>query len=152
MNKFEFTSEGKVSRLRINGYIDEKAEFPKVQTCDKLIIDLDGLTRLNSFGIRVWLTWIQTLTHVPLIELENCGTVFLQQVTMIKDIIPRNGTVKSFYVPFYDVDSDASRVVKMVRGIDFDDNEYRIPQVLNAKGKPMELDVAATYFGFLKRS
>lgn len=152
MSKFELRVEGKINYLKFSGAIDESTAFPNIVDCEKLVIDLDELTRINSMGIRVWLIWMRSLAHLPHIELENCRGVFIRQVELIRSIIPENAVVMSFYVPLFDVTTGESSESKMVRGADFDEHGYRVPKIFSSKGTLMELDVSDWYFQFLKRS
>jgi hypothetical protein len=139
------------ARLKILGPIDETCEFPQKLDCDSLVIDFDSMTIMNSFGIRVWMTWTDRIAHLKTIVLENCRPPFIQQVRFIAKIIPPNARVQSFYVPLFDSDTGDVQEVKMVYGQDYGDTDLVVPLRKNAKGKPLELDVPDAYFSFLEK-
>lgn len=145
-NKMSFKKEGDAAHLTITGAINEGSVFPEIRDCQKLVIEFENLMIFNSCGIRLWLTWSAGLKKVKKISLENCPVQFIQQANFVSEIIPSNAVITSFFVPFFDEETNESREVKMVRGSDFDENGFTLPKVVNSKGTPLKLDVDKTYF------
>jgi len=152
MKGFEATIDGTTATLKVSGPIDKTCEFPTTVKCEKLIIDFEKLTVFNSYGIRLWIIWSKALT-VKTVELVNCRPTFIKQTQHIPDLIPPSAHVKSFYVPYFDVDADKGVEVKLEAGKDFTEAGLTLSAPpTNAAGKPLELDVVADkYFAFLKR-
>lgn len=150
MQRIEFQQKGKTGHIQIFEAIDEFSKFPEVSGLEELVVDFDGLTRLNSVGIRIWLVWIGSLKGVRTMHLENCRPRFIDQTVFIADMVPPFAQVKSFYVPFFDEESGKSKEVKLVYGVDYDSRKLTLPQVVSDQGQPMELDVNDAYFRFLK--
>ncbi|KAB2906899.1 MAG: hypothetical protein F9K40_05760 [Kofleriaceae bacterium] len=90
-------------RLVLAGRIDERAHIADLAaTIDEpaLAIDLEGVTYINSLGVRDWVTFLRTLaTRNVALTLERCAEVMVLQMNMIVDA---RGTarVSSFYAPF----------------------------------------------------
>lgn len=84
--------------LKISGIIDETfslEEHLKLFT-DGLRIDLGGVTRINSCGVREWIRAVIGLkVRVHLIK---CPTVIVNQISMISEFLGMNGVVDSFEV------------------------------------------------------
>jgi hypothetical protein len=146
----ELIKEGTTIRLKIVGPVSEGFALPENLTCDVLIVDFEGMTRLSSIGIRAWLQWTSKKPGCKTMKLENCRSNIVDQMTRVRGMLPTYASVESFYVPFYDPETGDSHEVKMVRGKDFDDVTVNVPKPVNAEGKPLELDVLDSYFEFLK--
>ncbi len=160
--KFQEKTDGEALLLIFEGVIDEESKFPAVDTIKnkRVMIDLKGIRSINSVGIREWLNWVRPVS-------ENAQLVFLKtpkalvfQMNMVEGFLPKNGTVKSFYVPFYCEACDKEENVLFTVGqeVQVSGGEYKITfdvKKANLCGKPncdMEMDASeAKYFQFLKR-
>src|SRR5271170_7568492 len=98
MKGMQLIQDGKNARLVIQGPIDETCSFPENLKCDELTIDFEGLTRLNSFGIRLWINWASEKKGYQNLRLENCRQQFIRQTCHIAALIPEFASVESFYV------------------------------------------------------
>jgi hypothetical protein len=150
MKKMKLIPEGKNVRLKIDSAIDESCEFPDQVACDTIRVDLDSLKLFNSLGIRLWLNWTREKRGFKSMKLDNCRPCFIRQVRHIPHVIPAFAQVASFFVPYYNAQTDETTEVLMVFGKDYDETKFTVPQVKNAAGEPLELDVADNYFDFLK--
>lgn len=147
---FVLMARGPSVLLKVTGSIDEEFKFPEIPPCDSLTVDLEGLKIFNSAGIRNWLLWAKGLTGVGAVKLQNCRSRFIDQLGHIRELLPQNALIESFYVPFYDEDNDETKDVRLVRGVDFDANGVRLPTVKSSSGQDMTVDVTDKYFEFLK--
>lgn len=87
--------------ITITGVVDEYADFSGLASMAQktLAVDLGGVTRVNSSGIR---NWIQTILRNKIqIVLSNCSPVIVDQFSMIPEFIGKSGYVESFYGNFH---------------------------------------------------
>ena len=143
--------------MRISGKLNETAEFEMIRLpkSDSLEIDLVDLTLINSMGIRIFKDWVHRL-GVPELRFSYCPRIFIDQVNMVSEFIPKNSKIHSFYVPYYNENSEEEKNVLFVRDEHFklEDGEPMIlaPEVKDSKGQAMEIDVLPEkYFAFIKR-
>lgn len=136
-------------RINIVGEFDEHSKLPIDIECESLVVDFEGMTIINSAGIRTWLNWTQQIKNVSKIYLENCRFKFVDQARYVKGIFPKNFEVLSFYIPFYNPKTDKTFEIKVLSGVDFSNGKINIPKPLDESGEPLELDVDQKYFSFL---
>lgn len=141
--------------ITLKGHIDEDATFNGLELngANKVYVELEGVSAINSCGIREWIKWIRTAPTGSQIIYRKCPKVIVDQINMVAGFLPENGKVESFYVPYY---SDASGNEKMIlfkEGVEFKGNEVFPPgEVKDDSGEVMEMDVIeAKYFKFLQK-
>ena len=69
-----------------------------------LTLELDGLSRMISIGVRQWDQWLVALRKANpnlVINLVNIPTFFVELFNVIHEFVPRPYAVKSFYVQYY---------------------------------------------------
>lgn len=141
--------------ITLSGHVDEDAQFSTLDLAGaaKVVVDADGITAINSCGIREWVKWVRTAPPTSQIVFQKCPKVIVDQINMVTGFLPENAKVESFYVPYY---SDASGNEKMVlfkEGAEFKSGELHAPaEVKDDDGEVMEMDVIeAKYFKFIKK-
>jgi len=100
--KVDQAAKGSDIHLTFAGMIDENAalpEFPK-GIAGRLVIDLEGLTMINSLGCRVWAKWIKSVDVKQGIFLQKCSSAFITQVNVLQNFIPVAVTLESMQVPY----------------------------------------------------
>lgn len=99
----ERLSEGPVTCLRLSGAIDEQFDGPGLsQTIEArwLILDLGGVDRISSFGIRQWIDFIAaTAARVAGIYFVECSPKMMDQFNMVANF-GGSGHIVSFYAPY----------------------------------------------------
>ncbi len=141
--------------VEIAGYFDEHAvlsiDFLNNLTAPADIhVSFEHLVYINSVGVRTWIRWLQTVEKVGHVTLHRCPVIFVRSLNTVYGMVNTRMKVQSFYVPFYDPDSQQRRNLLMVHGTDFfDDGSLVIPSVKNDNDVDLELDVPETYFTFL---
>jgi len=78
-----WTKQGE--RFVVVGRIDENADLNALAQeipAKGATIDLAGLTRINSIGVREWMDFVSSLDPRPL-RLERCAPVFVEQLNAI---------------------------------------------------------------------
>jgi hypothetical protein len=137
----------------VSGSLDERANLPKLTEASQVIINLEQLIYLNSIGVRKWIRWMQEMSNVKSIVLEYCPSIFMKSLNSIKGVLPQNGRVISFYVPYYSDELQERKNVLFKMGTDFtEDGKITFPKILSPDGRPMEIDVIEdVYFSFFKQ-
>jgi ABC-type transporter Mla MlaB component len=96
-------ADGGIACLRFAGTIDEAFEGKKLgltATGDVLVIDLGGVKKISSFGIREWVDFIGTASRqVRSVILIECAPKVVDQLNMVANFAG-GGRVFSFYAPF----------------------------------------------------
>jgi anti-anti-sigma regulatory factor/DNA-directed RNA polymerase subunit RPC12/RpoP len=104
MKKFEYSKENidDVTLVKMSGIIDEDCYLKDVfvEAQDKIAIDLSGITRVNSCGIRTWVNVMEQLTSEKNVIFIECSPVVMRQFNMIANFGGK-GIVQSFHVPYF---------------------------------------------------
>ncbi len=145
--------EGEATLLRLAGPIDETfSGFDPVST-STAVLELSGLTRITSYGVRQWIRSRDALSQVVKnLYYVNCPPFFIDQLNMVLNF-GGNGQVITAYAPFscgkcrgeqwarIDI---IARHDELVAG--------QAPSELCPKCQaPMEMDeLPETYFGFVR--
>lgn len=140
--------------MRFSGVLDEVFEFPEVAERPKgrLILELAGVTVINSIACRNWVNWIKEL---PGIELQECSPAIVNQANILIGFIPPTAKIKSFYVPYFCEPCEHEERILLTEGKGFQPGgPIELPSDLKCPkcGEPMVLDVIPErYFLFLKK-
>ena len=96
-------ADGDIACLRFGGSVDESFEGKKLAASVKaatLILDLGGVKKISSFGIREWVDFVTTVgKQVQKIILIECTPKVVDQLNMVGNFAG-GGRVFSFYAPF----------------------------------------------------
>jgi len=96
-------ADGGIACLKFNGTIDESFEGKKIGRsiqAEKLVLDLGGVKKISSFGIREWVDFMATAaTQVKQLVLIECAPKVIDQLNMVANFAG-GGRVHSFYAPF----------------------------------------------------
>jgi anti-anti-sigma regulatory factor len=154
--KADKQQSGQDTIVTLVGHIDEDAVFSSIDiaAAPKVVVDMDGVSAINSCGIREWVKWIRTANATAAITFRKCPKVIVDQINMVEGFLPKSAKVESFYVPYF---ADASGNEKMILfrdGTEFKGSEVHAPKdVKDDDGEPMEMDVIeAKYFKFLQKA
>lgn len=150
--KLIFVDKGSDLDLTINGAIDEDIMLESVAiTSGKTIhVHLDGVTMINSTGIRQWISWLKKYQNESWV-FWGCPPIFVNQLNMIEGFIPLKSRVQSFYIPYYSNETDEEKRLLMLRS-DWEKDPKNFPSQKDSNGNEMTLDVLPDkYFKFLSR-
>ena len=96
-------ADGAISCLKFSGTIDESFDGKKLGRAtegDTLVLDLGGVKKISSFGIREWVDFVSTAgtrtKHLVMIE---CAPKVVDQLNMVANFAG-GGLIFSFYAPF----------------------------------------------------
>lgn len=96
-------ADGGIACLKFNGTIDESFEGKKIARsieAETLVIDLGGVKKISSFGIREWVDFVGTAgKQVKQMLMIECAPKVVDQLNMVANFAG-GGRVFSFYTPF----------------------------------------------------
>lgn len=99
---------GEATWLRLRGAITERADFGALLGelgPGPVVVDLAGVTRVNSIGVRHWVDFVGRLCEGRRVELEECSPAFVEQLMLIERM-QGDAEVRSIRLPFLCDDCD----------------------------------------------
>ncbi len=148
----DLTIERDGNVIRVSGIIDEHSDFTGIfdGLDGKVIIDMDGIKRINSCGVREWVNMIKSCDLD--IEYISCPTAVVEQFNMVPEFLGRNAVVKSFYARYYceECDNEQNFLLEVEKHFP-DPSDIEIPEFICDCGSPFEFDDdESEYFMFLE--
>src|SRR5215207_5346750 len=97
----EVVTAGDAGLASVSGLIDERfAGFGAVGTVKTLVINVSGMTRMTSFGVRQWLKGMDALPKaITDLYLLGCPTFFVDQLNMVLNF-GGTGKILTVVAPF----------------------------------------------------
>jgi anti-anti-sigma regulatory factor/DNA-directed RNA polymerase subunit RPC12/RpoP len=148
-------ADGPVACLKFIGTIDEAFEGKKLGmtvAAETLVLDLGGVAKISSFGIREWVDFVAAAgKHARAMILIECSPKVVDQLNMVANFAG-GGRVFSFYAPFRcDYCDSEHRVVLQI------DRDFEAIKAMKLAERPclsckesMYFDEdGATYFSYL---
>jgi len=89
--------------VELTGAIDEDADFKELLGLEqnKISFDFNGVTMINSCGIREWIRFIEKIPNKVSITYENCPQIIIEQINMVHGFFRPGAVIKSFYAPYF---------------------------------------------------
>jgi anti-anti-sigma regulatory factor len=116
-------ADGGITCLKFSGTIDESFEGKKIARAvsgDTLVLDLGGVKKISSFGIREWVDFVGTAgKQFKQLVLIDCAPKVVDQLNMVANFAG-GGRVFSFYAPFRCDYCDSEQRVLLDVGKDFE--------------------------------
>lgn len=146
--------EGQTARFILSGTITEQSDLaPLLQKeAPQIILDLEGIARINSGGVAAWVSFINKLSTPPKkVVLERCSAAIVQQLNMIYNM-KGNAVIHSVMVP-YVCSSCGTEHQKTVNLDNFNFQEIS-PSIScpSCKGNMEFDDIPEIYFSFISKS
>lgn len=96
-------NSGETAHVTIAGAITELADFTKVKALKGAArIDLSGIERINSLGVRNWSIFVRDAEAGGLaMTFERCSPVIVEQIAMISNFFGTRSQVASLLVPYF---------------------------------------------------
>jgi hypothetical protein len=116
--------------VTLKGALNANTEFPKLtkDNANEILIDMDGVSYINSGGIKSWFVWFQdinqSLTGYP-ITFVKMPALSVRQAASIRGFIPQGSKVNSFYVPYFCESCNNNSSVLYKNGENWDSNWSR---------------------------
>lgn len=105
---------GEVGYVKLSGVIDEDNELADLTDKipgDMVVIEIGEVERINSCGVRDWVNWLSALEAKGAeIVLVKCSPAIVAQINLVNNFTG-NGSVKSFYVPYFCPECDEEKVL-----------------------------------------
>jgi anti-anti-sigma regulatory factor len=100
--------------VKLTGALMEDTDFQplleRVRTAE-VHLDLGGITRINSCGVRDWIGFVRKLEDDGAsVILERCPPVIVAQLVQVSGFSGRAGRVESVLAPFYCKKCDAEKL------------------------------------------
>ena len=103
-----------VGFVKLSGVIDEDNELADLTESipgSMVVIELGEIERINSCGVRDWVNWLNALEAKGAdIVLVECSPAIVAQINLVNNFTG-NGSVKSFYVPYFCPECDEEKVL-----------------------------------------
>lgn len=145
------TPSGEGCVIALNGALDERADPASIvaRPASHVMFDLDGVERVTSYGVIVWLAALKALDGKQY-AFARCRPSIVRQLNMVTGF-GRRGQVISVYLPYFcaTCDDDHERLLDLT--LDFSPVAKREPPLFECPecGHPCEFDEAPdTYFEF----
>jgi hypothetical protein len=142
--------------VKISGGVDEDANFQPIDTgaFKSVVLDLEGVTAINSVGIREWIKWVKAIPTTIQLSVSRCPKIIVDQINMVAGFLPPATIIESFFVPYFAESSGTEKMLLFEKDKEFKDGEIHPPaDVKDDSGEEMEMDVIeAKYFKFLKNA
>ncbi len=137
----------------MNGFIDNQFKFEDLdKEIKKIIIHLDNVTYINSFGIKMWVQWLQRVKKDAALILYGVRPTLISSVNTVSGFILSNTTIQSVYAPYISEDGEESSEILLELGQNyFLHRELVLPEVKDSQGNKMEPDFTQkSFFKFLR--
>ena len=153
-SKITLTPNQNFLDVHIEGMLDEDVKFDQfpINQHKKVIINLGKATSINSVGIREWIKWLGTAQDAT-IEFHECPKAFVIQMNIVLGFLPKNGHVKSIYIPYYCDSCDAEKKILFTDGQQFGQDNLTPIEIKDDLGHVMDPDVdLKSYLKFSRRA
>ncbi len=83
------------------GDIDERAEFAelRLRLRGQVVFHLGEVHRINSMGVRAWVSFIRDLPNVSDLQLSHCSPTVVAHLNMVANFRGQ-ASLRSFYAPY----------------------------------------------------
>lgn len=147
---WKLTRDGDQPRLSLHGELDETSQLETLTLAESTIaIDLEGVSRVTSFGIREWVNFIRRAQEsCGEVRLVRCPAAMVRQFNMVP--ATRTGAViESVFLPYFcdDCDEERNEFLLEVQG-DEPPNEPPAHECPECGGELEFDDVPESYFAF----
>jgi anti-anti-sigma regulatory factor len=141
--------------VRLRGVIDEDNQLSALRaqlSGEVIILDLGEVERINSYGVRDWVNWLNALkAEGRRVVMVRCSTAIIAQANMVTNFCA-GALVVSFFAPYYNPAADRG-VDKLLSVEEFLGRApYRAPTFYDEEsGDELEFDdFEESYFAFLQ--
>lgn len=101
MLKVTFSKSDKFTVALLEGTIDDASDLDKLlgPIPTALRVNGAGISRMNSVGVKRWITYFQGRNRATPLEFVECSPALVQQLNSIRNFVPPN-TVRSVQLPY----------------------------------------------------
>lgn len=150
----ERRDEPNANFLAVKGTIDEDADFKSAFSGlkAKVSIDLEGVSFINSCGVREWVKAVQLFPKQAEIQFLRCAPRIVEQANYVANFTG-NGKIVSFFAPYFCPKCQKERTA-LLQSADFKSGapSQAPTQKCATCGTKMDFDdLEEEYFSFLDR-
>jgi hypothetical protein len=100
--KSRIEKRGGATWIALDGTLNEACNLaPLTQIAGPIVIDLAGLSRINSVGVRNWMDFVRSREAAGVdLTFERCSPSMVSQMSMITKFMGSRSRVKSVHVPY----------------------------------------------------
>ncbi len=153
---YKTVSEPDATRVEFSGRISEHAAaklaalLSDLRGVETVRLDLQGVSGLNSVGVREWLTFIETCAASATVELHRCSTAFVAQLNMVANF-DGGARICSISLPFVCETCGATK--ELVAPVEEGScPSYETPSCDVHRAPMLFDDLEDAYFAFLTRT
>lgn len=144
-------SNGQQTRVSLAGDITEHTDFAPIleQPSPELVFDLAEVRRINSCGVREWITLVNKLnTEGKRFVLERCSIPIVNQLNMIANF--RGGAqVSSIFAPYFCASCNKEHLLLVAVGAELDARLRASPPCPTCSAPMTFDDLPEAYTAFL---
>lgn len=135
----------------MQGQINEDSNFDSLKglSSKRMILNLKGISHINSCGIREWIEFQKEYFHAEEVIYQECPQVIVEQMNIVSGFVHKKGIIESFYAPYYSevIDKEFKLLLKPSDVVD-----GKAPVRIDEEGGELEFDdIEAQYFNFLRK-
>ena len=151
-----FRVEFEQNRLALIGQLTETSTFPKLDfsQLSSVEVSLEKFEGINSAGVQTWTRWISGLPATTNFVFSKSRPFINYYFGSVDKMLPARCDLLSFYVPYFNPESNEIELLEFTRGVHFTESELRVPRKVSSVHQPypnLELDATPSrYFYFLK--
>lgn len=137
----EVSSDAANDLVSIHGVIDESSDLSPMTRLGKrpLHINMRGVRRINSYGVRAWLDAIRELPSTCKLSFIHCPPPVVDQCNMVSGFLG-HGQLESFYAPMTCIECD-EQIDQLFETAACRANGGKLPKTPCPRcGRPMEVD------------
>ena len=141
------------AQVAIAGAITELSDFSKLKALKGAArIDLSGIDRINSLGVRNWCLFVRDAEAAGLaLTFERCSPVIVEQISMISNFFGAKSQVASLQVPYFCESCDTEHAQLIERA---PNSPISVPSTNTCPkcGKPAAIDEPENMYEMLSKS
>jgi hypothetical protein len=100
---WKINNEGETTKVALAGSVDEEADFKglirELSKSRRIRLDVGGVGRINSCGVREWINFIRAMPTSSALEIENFTPALVSQLNMINNFVG-SAKVLSVHAPY----------------------------------------------------
>lgn len=155
MTKLKIDSNKKNNKqtIKLSGLMNENSIFESVDFSDsnEIVLDLGGISLINSIGIRGWLKWCQSLPKDKSLHIVNAPKSMIDQANMLSNFFPKHAQINSLELPYFCDNCEKSHSAFFELSPPLNVNAVPSTSICPYCKKIAQLDIVKeSYFNFLK--
>lgn len=137
----------------MNGLIDDQFKFEDIdKQIKKISIRMDNVSYINSYGIKMWVQWLQRIRKDAILILSGVRPKIISSINTVNGFTLSSTTVQTLYAPYISKNGEECKEVLLEFGKNYFLNQNPIlPEIKDEFGQEMSPDFTpSSFFRFLK--